>query len=177
VGRLDGAYVVVAHSRPLPRVCVLCGARKKLRLRAVSFDPSANGGLMVGPVWVLVAGALLEAAQRTLNGPPPPPFEYWSCEPCERHGMNVRHVTSGLKIGVGVALLATATAGFNGAPIVAAVIFALSAAVLGFAWRKYGRGHRFAIDLRQDGVGLRDLHPAAADEILKARLPDVDAAA
>lgn len=133
---------------------------------------------MYGPVWLVLIISVFGLLHRELNKdvPPPAPFEYWSCEPCEQRGMDARHITTGLTIGGGVALLGAVTAGLNGAPIVALVIVLLAGGVLWLLYRKLVSGKRFAVRLRKDGVALRGLHRDAVDELLKARLPDEEVA-
>jgi hypothetical protein len=176
VGRLDGSSVVVRVGAPLPRVCVLCGGRKKLNDRELRFDQS-SGGMVAGPIWLVAAVVVLREVHRELEKdvPPPAPLHYSACTPCELRARDARQLQPAIMIGGGVGVLGAMTAGLNGAPILGVLLLLVSAAGAWLAYQTLISGRRFSASLRDDGVALRGIHGDAVQALLAVRLPGTDA--
>lgn len=174
--RLEGASVLVPLGLPLPRLCVLCGGRKKLNDRAMSFQ-DASGGIVVGPIWLVAAAVLLRAVHSELERDVvlPPPLEYSCCTPCELRARDARQLGGGLLVGAGVGALGAATAGFNGAPFLGVGILLATIAAVCFTHRKFIRGRIFSARLEGKEVALTGVHGDAVQALLVARLAATDA--
>jgi hypothetical protein len=172
VARLDGSSVIVRLGTPLPRLCVLCGGRKKLNDRELRLD-EPSGHMMGGPFWLIAIVAVLREVHRELEKdvPPPAPLQYSCCTPCELRARDARQLQPAVIIGALVGLLGATTAGLNGAPVlgVSLVLITLVASWLGY--RKLVRGRQFSARLRKDGVALRGIHGNAIQALLTVRLP------
>ena len=167
---LDGKDLVVRPGAALPRVCLLCGKRKKLNDRELRFE-NRGGGLVVGPVWLVLAVTIIGALHRevTKDVPVPPPLAYTCCTPCERRATDARQLTPAIWLGFGILVLGAATAGFNGAPILGVAILVIAAVGAWLAHRTFLRGRSFSARLRENGVALRGIHGDAAQAMLVTR--------
>lgn len=175
IARLDGASVLVRRGVPLPRLCVLCGGRKKLNDRAMSFEET--GGGMAGPVWLVVAVVLVRALHRELSRDvvPPAPLEYSCCTPCELRARDASQLGRGLLIAAGVGVLGAATAGFNDAPVLGVGILLVTIVGVWLAHRKLMKGRRLSARVRGTEVALKGIHGDMVQALLLVRLAPADA--
>jgi len=171
MARLDGDFVVIRDGVALPRLCVLCGGRKKLNDRQVRFD-EPSGGMTVGPVWLLAAVALLRVVHRELEKSTPArlPLQYTCCSPCERRARDAEQLHAPLGIAGLVGALGAATAGFNGAPVLGVGILFITVVAVWVAYRKLVRGRNFSVRRRLDGVALGGIHGDAVQALLALRI-------
>jgi hypothetical protein len=170
IASMRGRLLIVKDGSTLPRICVLCGGRKKLRERRFALRRQSSF-FVAGPAPLVLFLALLfsvsNAMARTAT------LTLSTCTPCELRARDRAHAVPFVVIGALVGLFATATAGFNGHPWVAAFIALATAVALVVAFRIVRRIPAWRLVAVGDdgGVALAGFHPAAIDAILLTQDP------
>ncbi len=160
---VDGKELHVPDGGRLPRVCVLCGATRRLQEEAHALEWKPAGGLvflLLGPLGRVAHDTLRRTARVT----------YSTCQPCVSRSRNRRDLVNGLALGVGIVLLAAATIGLNGAPFWGVGIGIVGVGGLAYVMSRLSRSLVWVTYIHGNGtVHFRGICAAAAKAAVENR--------
>jgi hypothetical protein len=163
---VDGSTLVVVPDGILPKICLKCGAEKKLRTRVELFEYAPPGlylSFMLSPIAFLVLAWLTRRTARATIS---------LCRSCDdrwRDAKTAQNLTVPASLAATVAI---ATAVFNDAYVIGAVLAVLSALTIIWVRRRFVRGR--TLDVRwigPRGIELDGVASSAAKAAVEKLAP------
>ncbi len=167
---LHPSGILIRWGAKLPRVCLACGAKKRLqfkeRLGEENIHPFVYGNpvaALAGNLLVLLI-RLLSARRKAVNLP------HWLCGKCEARMRESTSMNLAFLIGPFAAILLGMTVGFASVPVWGAIAGLVTFACIVLVARLSARGDGVSIvAIESDGVVLKGLTKRAATVVLAVR--------
>jgi hypothetical protein len=166
---LDGSRLRFGKGAELPKVCVGCGTKTRVRYKSQDFEYVPAVVWLTIPFIGVLAAFLLRSTSRRARVRVP------RCKSCERREASIAVLRGPAAIGIVVLLLIAATLAGNGLPIAGAIVALLTVLVGIVTFRRWLGGGIRATHIDEHTVTLHGIHPAALVAITTSHPPAASA--
>lgn len=166
---VDGPRLRFGMAVELPRVCVGCGTRTRVRYKSEDFEYIPPAVRLAFPFIGVLAAVLLRAASRKARVRIP------RCRSCEEREATVKVLRGPAILGLVVVLLIAATMAGNRLPVSGGIVALMALPVFVVSFRRWLGGGIRASYIDEDTVTLHGIHPAALVALTTPHRPSAEA--
>jgi hypothetical protein len=150
---LEGSRLRFGRAVELPRVCVGCGTRTRVKYKTEDFECISPVVWLAFPFIGVLAAFLRPASRRARVRIP-------RCRSCEGREARIKVLRGPAGLGLVVVLLIAATLAGNGLPVSGGIVAGLAVPLFVIGFRRWLSGGIRASYIDEGTVTLRGIHPA-----------------